>query len=318
MNTAWLKPRTVYLLSACFGAHHLVKSDLPIPTVHGHQVNMSIIVQKICTAWELPVHKSIYIPCQGSFILPPERNRTSFLMWIWIEILLTLSSLLMKEWWVDFCQLTRCKCGLEITDAARMCSWECRACLRHSHVSCSCFLQIQDSIVGDNSQVQHGSGKEMGSKPNEPNLGKWKEEKLKGGNKRIRVEAYLYFCKIEGIIMLQKPIRKTGWSLCLPDTSLVISPFFFFLVKAIRNQSSVKNLGIINMHMMLLITYWLFLRITVSQIILDYPDFSLCFTCVGLFLASADPTTQFSTGQKSSVVLKKKNVLRVGFHDVDL
>ena len=70
--------------------------------------------------------------------------------------------------------------------------------------------------------------------------------------------------------------------------------------------------------MMFLINYWLSLRITVSQVILDYPDFSLCFACVGLFLASADPTTQFSTGQKSSVFLKKKNVLRVGFYDIDL
>ena len=70
--------------------------------------------------------------------------------------------------------------------------------------------------------------------------------------------------------------------------------------------------------MMFLINYWLSLRITVSQIILDYPDFSLCFACVGLFLASADPTTQFSTGQKSSVFLKKKTVLRVGFYDIDL
>ena len=73
-----------------------------IRSTHSHCPWASIIVQKICTTWELPVHKSIYIPCQGSFILPPERNRTSFLVWIWIEILLTLSSLLMKESWVTF------------------------------------------------------------------------------------------------------------------------------------------------------------------------------------------------------------------------
>ena len=302
----------IYLLSACLGTHHLVKSDLPIPTVYGHQVNMSMIVQKICTTWGLPVYKSIDIPCQGSFILPPERNRTSFLVWIWIEILLTLSLLLMKEWWVEFCQLTPVNAawkslmqhGCEGERVEHV--WGTRT--YPALVSCRRKTRLLETThrsrlirKGDVKQPKRTSSRGM-----------------KGRNKRIRIETYLYSCKIEEIIMLQKPIRKTGWSLCLADASLVISPFFLFFVKAIRNQSSVKNLGIINMHMMLLIIYWLSLRITVSQIILGYPDFSLSFTSVGLFLASGDPTTQFSTGQKSAVFLKKKTALRVEFYDVDL
>lgn len=165
----------IYLLSACLGTHHLVKSDLPIPTVYGHQVNMSMVVQKICTTWELPVHKSTDIPCQGSFILPPERNRTSFLVWIWIEILLTLSLLLMKEWWVEFCQLTPVNAawkslmqhGCEGERLERV--WGTRT----YPALVSCRLKTRLLETTHRSRMIR---KEMWSNPNEPNLGEWKEE----------------------------------------------------------------------------------------------------------------------------------------------
>lgn len=83
---------------------------------------MPMTEHKVCAAWELPVHKGIHTPCQGSFILLPERDGASCLVSIWIQFLLILCPLLMKEQWVEFCQFTPYKCSLEITGA----TWLCR------------------------------------------------------------------------------------------------------------------------------------------------------------------------------------------------
>lgn len=58
--------------------------------------------------------------------------------------------------------------------------------------------------------------------------------------------------------------------------------------------------------------------ITVPQVILRCSDFNLCFTSVALFLASANPTIEFTTGKRSSVFLKKNSVLRMGFYEVSV